>query len=142
MQVENTQQEQPVIIQPTIVPPRVLLELLVFGVHSTGVEPKKSDAYLRAVELQEQINKLRGKDKFMVRILWKTQELNENADEEIKNSKQWLIDTSSCKYYAFVIASFDVSIEDTYVKDKLKSIKEFEKAFDNFKTNGLNIKKK
>jgi len=142
VQQEDVVQEQPVMIQPTIIPPRVLLELLVFGVHETGSDPKKSDAYNTAVTLQEQINKLRGKEKFMVRILWKTQELNENAEKEINDSKQWLIDTSSCKYYVFVMSGYTVPLPDNFIKERLKAIKQFEKSMSNLKQLQINFKKK
>lgn len=142
-------QEQPVIIQPTIKPPRVLLEILVFGVHIPGTDVKKSDAYLAALNLQEQIDKLRGKEKLMVRILWKTQELNNEAQKEIDESMEWLIENSHCKYYTFFYATNNNEympknhgIEDQYVKNKLNSIKKFEKALSDFKQSEVNIKKK
>lgn len=141
--------EQPVIIQPTIKPPRVLLEILVFGIHLPGTDVKKSDGYLAALKLQEQIDKLRGKEKLMVRILWKTQELNDAAQKEIDESLEWLIENSHCKYYTFCYVTNNHEympknhgIEDGYVKDKLTAIKKFEKALSDFKQSEVNIKKK
>ena len=142
VQQEDVVQEQPVIIQPTIIPPRILLELLVIGAHSVGTDPKNSDAYNTAVKLQEQIDKLRGKEKYMVRILWKTQELNDNFEDEAKSSRQWMIDNASCKYYNFVIAKEKFYLSETFVKDKLKAIKEFEKGLKALKDAHIDFKKK
>jgi hypothetical protein len=146
--IESVEQEdvvnkdQPIIIQPTIIPPRVLLELLIIGVHAVGSDPKKSDAYNTAVKLQEQIDKLRGKEKLMVRILWKTQELNDNFEDEAKSSRQWMIDNASCKYYNFVIAKENFYLSETFIKDKLKAIKEFEKGLKALKDAHIDFKKK
>ena len=142
VQQEDVVQEQPVIIQPTIIPPRILLELLVIGAHSVGTDPKNYDAYNTAVKLQEQIDKLRGKEKYMVRILWKTQELNDNFEDEAKSSRQWMIDNASCKYYNFVIAKEKFYLSETFVKDKLKAIKEFEKGLKALKDAHIDFKKK
>jgi hypothetical protein len=139
-------QEQPVIIQPKIIPPRVLLEILVYGTYEPGTDPKESNTYEWALDLQKQIDSLRGKDKFMVRILWKLFEgpeptfkkpLNEKLENE---TREWLIENSSCKYYVFNHAFWD--FHSDYVKDLLKSIKTFEKGLEGLKKNRINLKKK
>lgn len=138
---EVIENEKPVFIQPKIIPPRVLLEILVYGAFETGTDAKDSDAYKKALELQEQIEALRGKDKFRVRILWKTTEcqapLNHDQSEELK---EWLIENSSCKYYLF--APDYLFINAHFIKDSLNEIKNFEKALDKFKQSGLQLKKK
>ena len=134
-------EEQPVIIQPTITPPKVLLEILVYGAFETGTDAKDSDAYKKALELQEQIEALRGKDKFRVRILWKTIEcklpMGYDENEELK---EWLIENSSCKYYLF--APDYLFIDAHFIKDSLAEIKNFEKAIQKFKASNISIKKK
>lgn len=138
---EIPNEEQLVFIQPKITPPRVLLEVLVYGAFETGTDAKDSDAYKKALELQEQIDALRGKDKFRVRILWKTIEgnlpISYDQNEELK---EWLIENSSCKYYLF--APDYLFINAYFIKDSLNQIKKFEKALAIFKESGINIKKK
>jgi hypothetical protein len=132
--------EQPVIIQPKIIPPRVLLEILVMGTYDVGAEPTSSQCYQKALLMQTQIDNLRGKDKFRVRILWRTMEgkLDAHKRDEMIN---WLVENASCKYY-IISPDLQPEISETYVKDLLKNIKDFEKAFSNFKESGLQIKKK
>jgi hypothetical protein len=141
VQQEDVQNEdQPAIIQPKIIPPRVLLEILVMGTHEEDADPKTSICYQKALLMQNQIDKLRGKDKFRVRILWRTMigKLDaEKRDEMI----EWLIDNSSCKYY-IISPDLEKSISETYVKDLLKNIKDFESSLIKFKETGLQIKKK
>ena len=132
--------EQPVIIQPKIIPPRVLLEILVMGTHDEGSEPTTSQCYQKALLMQTQIDNLRGKDKFRVRILWRTMEgkLDAHKRDEMIN---WLVENASCKYY-IISPDLQPQITETYVKDLLKNIKDFEKALSNFKESSLQIKKK
>jgi hypothetical protein len=133
-------EDQPVIIQPKIIPPRVLLEILVMGTYNEGSEPTTSKGYQKALLMQTQIDQLRGKDKFRVRILWRTMEGKLDAhkrDEMI----DWLIDNASCKYY-IISPDLQPTISETYVKDLLKNIKDLEKSLSNFKESGLKIKKK
>jgi len=132
--------EQPVIIQPKIIPPRVLLEILVMGTHDEGSEPTTSQCYQKALLMQTQIDNLRGKDKFRVRILWRTMEgkLDAHKRDEMIN---WLVENASCKYY-IISPDLQPQITETYVKDLLKNIKDFEKALSNFKESCLQIKKK
>jgi hypothetical protein len=132
--------EQPVIIQPKIIPPRVLLEILVMGTHDEGSEPTTSQCYQKALLMQNQIDNLRGKDKFRVRILWRTMEgkLDAHKRDEMIN---WLVENASCKYY-IISPDLQPQITETYVKDLLKNIKDFEKALSNFKESSLQIKKK
>lgn len=139
-------QEQPVLIHPKVIAPRVLLEILVYGAFEPGTDPKESEAYKKALELQTQIDALRGKDKFRVRILWKTTEsltpLNYDQAEELK---EWLIENSSCKYYHFipyVIRNNYKLIAPGYVKDLLNEIKNFEKALGKFKEAQIELKRK
>lgn len=138
---EVVENEQQVFIQPKIIPPRVLLEILVYGAFETGTDAKDSDAYKKALELQEQIEALRGKDKFRVRILWKTIEgklpISHDQNEELK---EWLIENSSCKYYLF--APDYLFINAHFIKDSLNEIKKFEKAIEKFKSSKIAIKKK
>ena len=132
--------EQPVIIQPKIIPPRVLLEILVMGTHDEGSEPTTSQCYQKALLMQTQIDNLRGKDKFRVRILWRSMEgkLDAHKRDEMIN---WLVENASCKYY-IISPDLQPQITETYVKDLLKNIKDFEKALSNFKESSLQIKKK
>ena len=132
--------EQPVIIQPKIIPPRVLLEILVMGTHDEGSEPTTSQCYQKALLMQTQIDNLRGKDKFRVRILWRSMEgkLDAHKRDEMIN---WLVENASCKYY-IISPDLQPQITETYVKDLLKNIKDFEKALSNFKQSSLQIKKK
>jgi hypothetical protein len=147
-QLEDVVQEenqQPVIIQPKIIPPRVLLEVLVYGAYEPGTNPKESNVFQKALNLQQQIDSLRGKDKFRVRILWKGVESTEPINyDQSKECEEWLIENSSCKYYHLVTYKFDSPIEfpENYIKNKLKDIKDFEKSVTNFKESGLQIKKK
>lgn len=138
--------EEPVIIQPKIIPPRVLLEILIYGAFEPGTDAKDSETYKKALELQQQIEALRGKDKFRVRILWKTVEgetpINYDQAEELK---EWLIENSSCKYYhmiPYVAQPNYKTFAPGYVKDLLKEIKNFEKSLTSFKESGLQLKKK
>lgn len=131
--------EQPIIIQPKIIPPRVLLEILVMGTHGEGSDATTSNCYQKALLMQGQIDNLRGKDKFRVRILWRTMEGKLDAhkrDEMIV----WLIENASCKYY-IISPDLQPTISETYVKDLLKNIKDLEKSLKNFKESGLQIKK-
>jgi hypothetical protein len=132
-------QEQPVIIQPTITPPRVLLEILVGGSFIKGSNPKDSKTFKKALELQDQIDRLRGKNKFMVRILWKTYEGDYNIESETENN-EWLIENSSCKYYVF--APELLFVQANYIKDLLKAIQNFEKGLLELKNKQINFKKK
>lgn len=143
---EVIENEQPVVIQPKITPPRVLLEILIYGAFEPGTDAKDSETYKKALELQQQIEGLRGKDKFRVRILWKTVEgetpINYDQAEELK---EWLIENSSSKYYhmiPYVVQPNYKLFARGYVKDLLKEIKNFEKALTKFKESGLQIKKK
>ena len=140
-QEDVPQQEQPVIIQPTITPPRVLLEILIFGAFEPGTDVKDSEAYKKALELQEQIDTLRGKDKFRVRIFWKALEtqfpMSYDQNEELK---EWLVENSSCKYYLF--APDYLFIDANFIKDNLAEIKNFEKALTKFKQSEIQLKKK
>jgi hypothetical protein len=139
-------QEQPVIIQPKIIPPRVLLEILVFGTFEPNSDPKESETYKKALELQNQINTLRGKDKLRVRILWKTFESSAPLTyDQAEELKEWLIENASCKYYHFipyVIRTNYKLIAPGYVKDLLKEIKNFEKAIVKFKESKIELKRK
>jgi hypothetical protein len=132
-------QEQPVLIHPKVIAPRVLLEILVYGSFEPGTDPKESDAYKKALELQDQIDRLRGKDKFRVRILWKTLE-GEITPEKETEMRNWLIENSSCKYYLFA-ASF-WGIEAYYIKDRLKIIEQFEKSISILKEAKIELKRK
>jgi hypothetical protein len=139
-EVVQEENQQPVIIQPKIIPPRVLLEILVMGTNDEGSEPTTSKCYHKALLMQTQIDNLRGKDKFRVRILWRTMEGKLDAhkrDEMI----DWLVENASCKYY-IISPDLQPEISETYVKDLLKNIKDFEKSVTNFKESGLQIKKK
>jgi hypothetical protein len=139
-------QEQPVLIHPKVIAPRVLLEILVYGSFEPNTDPKESEAYKKALELQNQIDGLRGKDKFRVRILWKTTEtaapLTYDQAEELK---EWLIENASCKYYHFipyVIRNNYKLIAPGYVKDLLNEIKNFEKSLVKFKESQIELKRK
>ena len=139
-------QEQTVLIQPKVIAPRVLLEILVYGAFEPGTDPKYSETYKKALELQKQIDDLRGKDKYRVRILWKTIEgitpINYDQAEELK---EWLIENSSCKYYHFIPyviqPNYKLFALD-YVKDLLKEIKNFEKSLVKFKESQIELKRK
>jgi hypothetical protein len=139
-------QEQTVLIQPKVIAPRVLLEILVYGAFESGTNPKDSETYKKALELQKQIDDLRGKDKYRVRILWKTIEgitpINYDQAEELK---EWLIENSSCKYYHFIPyviqPNYKLFALD-YVKDLLKEIKNFEKSLAKFKESQIELKRK
>jgi hypothetical protein len=143
--VVQEENQQPVIIQPKIIPPRVLLEVLVYGDYAPGTEPKESTVFQKALNLQQQIDSLRGKDKFRVRILWKGVEGIEPMNyEKSKECEEWLIENSSCKYYHLVTYRFDSPIEfpENYIKDKLKHIKDFEKSMSRFKESQIQLKRK
>ncbi len=143
--VVHEESQQPVIIQPKITPPRVLLEVLIYGGYEPGTDPKESNVFKKALNLQQQIDSLRGKDKFRVRILWKGIEAQGPISyDQSKECEEWLIENSSCKYYYIVPYKFDWLIEfpATYIKNKLKAIKDFEKSLQTFKSVGLQIKKK
>jgi hypothetical protein len=143
--IAQNENEQPVIIQPKITPPRVLLEVLIYGDYPVGSDPKQSTVFQKALNLQQQIDSLRGKDKFRVRILWKAIESKNPMNyDQSKECEEWLIENSSCKYYHIIAYRFDSPIEfpENYIKDKLKAIKDFEKSIAKFKTFGLQIKKK
>jgi hypothetical protein len=138
-------QEQPTIIQPQITPPRVLLEVLIYGDYPVGTDPKKSTFFQKALNLQQQIDSLRGKDKFRVRILWKGIEVKEPINyDQSQECQEWLIENSSCKYYHLIAYRFDADIEfpENYIKNKLKEIKDFEKAMFKFKASKIQLKRK
>jgi hypothetical protein len=147
-QLEDVVQEenqQPVVIQPKIIPPRVLLEVLVYGAYEPGINPKESNVFQKALNLQQQIDSLRGKDKFRVRILWKGVEGKEPMNyDQSQECEEWLIENSSCKYYHLVTYNFDSPIEfpANYIKDKLKAIKDFEKGMSKFKASQIQLKRK
>jgi hypothetical protein len=126
-------------IQPKIIPPRVLLEILIEGNYEENSDPKESSAYKKALELQEQIDTIRGKDKFKVRILWKVYEGEENQIKS-KETQEWLIENSSCKYYCF--APDFLFINAYYVKTLLKTIKSFESSVEELKIHHIQFKKK
>jgi hypothetical protein len=139
--VVQEENQQPVIIQPKIIPPRVLLEVLVYGCFTPGTDPKESETYLEtALVLQKQIDALRGKNKYRVRILWKMLEADynnfswENEDDLVK----WLIENSSCKYW--ILAPHKP--EENFIKQSLKEIKKFEGALEDFKHTGITLKRK
>ena len=137
--------EQPVIIQPKITPPRVLLEILIYGDYPVGSDPKQSTVFQKALNLQQQIDSLRGKDKYRVRILWKGIEVKEPINyDQSQECQEWLIENSSCKYYHMIAYRFDSPIEfpENYIKDKLKEIKDFEKSMSKFKQSKIQLKRK
>jgi hypothetical protein len=137
---EDVPNEAPIqFIQPKIIPPRVLLEILIDGNYEENTDPKESEAYKKALELQEQIDTLKGKDKFKVRILWKVYEGQENQVKS-EETKEWLIENSSCKYYCFAAEYLYINVD--YVKNLLKSIKNFESSVDALKSNRIQFKKK
>lgn len=137
---EDVPNESPIqFIQPKIIPPRVLLEILIEGNYEENSDPKESIAYKKALELQQQIDSLRGKDKFKVRILWKVYDGEENQIKS-KETQEWLIENSSCKYYCFAADISDIDAD--YVKNLLKSIKNFESSIEQLKTNQIQFKKK
>lgn len=143
--VVHEESQQPVIIQPKITPPRVLLEVLIYGDYEPETDPKESNVYKKALNLQQQIDSLRGKDKFRVRILWKGIEAQGPISyDQSKECEEWLIENSSCKYYYMVPYKFDWPIEfpANYIKDKLKKIKDFEKAMSKFKASQIQLKRK
>ena len=134
-------QETPVFIQPKIIPPRVLLEVLVYGFFEPGTDPKESKTYLEiALGLQKQIDALRGKNKFRVRILWKMLEEDENnfSPKSEDDLTDWLIENSSCKYWIFA----PNNPEENFIKQSLKEIKKFESALEDFKHTGIVLKRK
>ena len=135
-QEDVPQQEEQVIIHPKIIPPKVLLEILVYGEFKKGIEPKDSETYKNALELQKQIDALRGKNKFRVRILWKIIEA-EMTNQQEDELQEWLVENSSCKYYIWA----PMSAESNFVKSSIDKIKKLEKALHDFKMFGL-IKKK
>lgn len=126
-------------IQPKIIPPRVLLEILIEGNYEENSDPKESIAYKKALELQQQIDALKAKHKFKVRILWEVYDGEENQIKS-KETQEWLIENSSCKYYCFAADISD--IDSDYVKNLLKSIKNFESSIEQLKTNKIQFKKK
>jgi hypothetical protein len=132
-------QEEPQLVFPKVVAPRVLLEVLVYGFYKNGEEPKDSHAYKDALELQKQIDDLRGKDKYRARILWKVIEGDEHDpfNKEESDLVEWLIDNSSCKYYVFA-----TGVEENFIKNCLKNIKKFESALQTFKNTNIEIKRK
>jgi hypothetical protein len=137
---EDVPNEAPIqFIQPKIIPPRVLLEILIEGNYEENTDPKESVAYKKALELQQQIDSLRGKDKFKVRILWKVYDGHENQVKS-EETKEWLVENSSCKYYCFAAELLYINID--YVKNLLKSIKNFESSVDALKSNRIQFKKK
>ena len=135
-QEDVPQQEEPIIIQPKIIPPRVLLEILVYGEYKKGTEPKDSETYKNALELQKQIDALRGKNKFHVRILWKIIE-GEMTHKQEDELQEWLVENSSCKYYIWA----PMIAEPNFVKNSIDKIKKLENALHDFKMFGL-LKKK
>ena len=132
-------QEEPQLVFPKVVAPRVLLEVLIYGYYKNGEEPKDSKAYKEALELQKQIDNLRGKDKYRARILWKVIEGDEHnvIRKEEDEVIEWLIDNSSCKYFVFA-----AGIEENFIKNSLKQIKRFEKELETFKYTGIILKRK
>lgn len=143
--VVHEESQQPIIIQPKITPPRVLLEFLIYGDYPSGTDPKLSTVFQKALNLQEQIDSLRGKDKYRVRILWKGIEVKEPINyDQSQECQEWLIENSSCKYYHIIAYRFDSPIEfpKNYIKDKLKAIKDFEKAMSKFKASQIQLKRK
>jgi hypothetical protein len=132
-------QEEPQLVFPKVVAPKVLLEILIPGTYKEGTEPKDSAEYKEAIELQKQIDNLRGKDKYRVRILWKTIESDQN--NEILSEKEdemydWLVENSSCKYYVYG------HLEENFIKNCLKSIKRIENELETFKYTGIVLKRK
>lgn len=138
-QQDVTKPQEQQLFFPKIIAQRVLLEILVYGTFEKGTFAKDSDAYKKAIELQEQIDALSGKDKFRVRILWKTLE-GEMTPEKETEMREWLIENSSCKYYIF--AALFCGIEAFYIKDRLKMIQKFEKELANFKDSKIELKRK
>jgi hypothetical protein len=145
MEVQNVEQEdipnqqEQQLVFPKIVAPRILLEVLIYGFYKNGEEPKDSQAYKDALELQKQIDNLRGKDKYRARILWKVIEGDEhNVDRKEEDEViEWLIENSSCKYYVF-----SAGVEENFIKNCLKNIKKFESALETFKYTGIILKRK
>ncbi len=144
MEVQNVEQEdvqnqeEQQLVFPKVIAPKILLEVLMYGFYKNGEEPKDSQAYKDALELQKQIDALRGKDKYRVRILWKVTE----GDEDNMTSKEedevmdWLMENCSCKYYVWG------HLEENFIKNCLKSIKRIENELETFKYTGIALKRK
>lgn len=116
--------------------PRVLLEVLVYGVTS---DKDKLNQFME--DIQEQI-KL-AKQNRRVRLLFYIDkgELNDEAKEN------WLINNSVCKYYTIINPRNAESefkgfvVPKDYIKKCMKNIKTFEESYQTMKSLGVKIKK-
>lgn len=131
-------QEEQQLVFPKVIAPKVLLEVLMYGFYKNGEEPKDSQGYKDALELQKQIDALRGKDKYRVRILWKVTEGDEHnmSTEEEDEVMDWLMENCSCKYYVWGF------LKENFIKNCLKSIKRIENELETFKYTGIALKRK
>ena len=105
--------------------PKILIELLVFGVESDREKIKKM-----LEELDKQINASR-KAKYRSRVLWYIDKGEKSVDEK----KQWLIENSNCKYYLFTPENYNVS--PNYIKSLIDTIKSYEESIKNLKLKGV-----
>jgi hypothetical protein len=109
--------------------PKVLLEFLFYGLEENKVA------------INNKMQKLQGlmaksKKASFLRILF-YMDRGEATEQE---KKDWLIENSNCFYYIFV--GEKESLNEDFVKDRLKHIKNMEIAVKNFKKVNLNRKKK
>ena len=112
-------------------PPRVLIEILVFG-H----DKDKPKVHELNKELQDQLSKHR-KTKNRVRVFWRI-----NNDESHEEMKQWLIDNSECKYYVFATDGKNYNVSSNYVLQLTETIQKLEKSIESMKSLKLMISKK
>ena len=112
-------------------PPRVLVEILVFG-H----DKDKAKVHNLNKELQEQLSKHR-KTKNRVRVFWRI-----NNDESIDEMKQWLVDNSECKYYIFATDGISYSIPSNFVVSIVDKIKKLEDSIASIRNSGICVSSK
>jgi hypothetical protein len=105
--------------------PKILIELLVYGVEKDKERIKKMMA-----ELEKQINSSR-KAKYRTRVLWYL----DNGEKTIEEKKQWLIENSNCKYYLFTPDNYDIS--SNYIKSLIDTIKSYEDSIQTLKLKGV-----
>lgn len=108
--------------------PKILLEILVYGVESEKPKIKKM-----LDNIQEQLSKTKYGKK--ARVLWYIDK-GEKTDEE---KKQWLIDNANCIHYIFTNQNHTVT--PTFVKDTVLRIKNFHKALTVLKNSNIKFSK-
>lgn len=109
--------------------PKILVEILVYGIYK-----HKERIQIMLNEIQKQIDNSR-KAKNRVRALWYIDKGEKNDEEK----KQWLINTSNCKYYLFTPTNYDINSK--YITSIVDTVKSLEDAIILIKKKEIMLKK-